>query len=103
MTAEETEREHSTFTPPRWFNGVMRWILRSPVHALVSKDMMLITVTGRKTGTQYTLPVSYAREEGRILCSADRSRGWWKNVRSGDTVLLQLCGRKLAGRARVIF
>ena len=102
VTAEETAREHTTYTPPRWFNGAISWILRSPMHALVSKDMMLITVTGRKTGTEYTLPVSYAREGDIVICSADRSRGWWKNVRSGDTVTLQLCGRKVPGRAKVI-
>ena len=102
MKAEEKERENTTYTPPRWFNGAISWILRSPLHALVSKDMMLITVSGRKTGKQYTIPVSYARDGDLVICSADRSRGWWKNVRSGDTVTLQLCGRKLAGRARVI-
>ncbi len=63
---------------------------------------MLITVKGRKTGTPYTLPVSYAREGDLILCSADRSRRWWKNIRSGDAVTLQLRGKKLIGRAKVI-
>ena len=77
-------------------------MLRSPLHGLVSKDMMLITVSGRKTGKQYTIPVSYARDGDLVICSADRSRGWWKNVRSGETVTMQLRGRKVPGRARVI-
>ena len=89
-----SRQEHATYTPPAWFNKAIIWMLRSPLHALVGKDMMLITVSGRKTGKQYTIPVSYARDGDLVICSADRSRGWWKNVRSGDTVTLQLDGTK---------
>jgi deazaflavin-dependent oxidoreductase (nitroreductase family) len=97
-----SRQEHATYTPPAWFNKAIIWMLRSPLHGLVSKDMMLITVSGRKTGKQYTIPVSYARDGDLVICSADRSRGWWKNVRSGETVTMQLRGRKVPGRARVI-
>jgi hypothetical protein len=33
-------------------NGFITWLLRSPFHGLLRKGMMLITVTGRKTGKQ---------------------------------------------------
>ncbi len=35
---------------------------RSPLHFLVSKSIMLITFTGRKTGNRYTTPISYLPE-----------------------------------------
>ena len=38
-------------------NDFMAWVLRSPFHGMLSKGMMLITITGRKTGKTYTTPV----------------------------------------------
>ncbi len=64
---------------------------------------MLITVTGRKSGKSYTLPVSYAQENGRLICSTDRvDRNWWKNLRGGADVTLRLRGKNVTGRATVI-
>src|SRR5262249_17743027 len=40
-------------------NPVIRALLRSPVHGLMSKSLMLITFTGRKSGRRYTTPVRY--------------------------------------------
>lgn len=37
-------------------------ILRSPLHTIMNKAIMLITFDGRKCGKRYTMPVSYARE-----------------------------------------
>ena len=37
------------------------WLLRSPFHGMLSNGMMLITVSGRKTGKKYTTPVDYTR------------------------------------------
>ena len=37
----------------RWqklYNPVVNWLLRSPLHALLSKCTMLITFAGRKSG-----------------------------------------------------
>lgn len=40
-------------------NDFMAWVLRSPFHGMLSNGMMLITVTGRKTGKTYITPVGY--------------------------------------------
>jgi hypothetical protein len=64
---------------------------------------MLLTVTGRKTGKRYPMPVSYARDGDLIICSTDRTRAdWWKNLRGGATVTLWLCGKEVTGQATVI-
>jgi hypothetical protein len=49
-----------------WYNRPMSWILRSPLHRVLSKSTLLITLSGRKSGKLYTLPVNYVRE-GDIL------------------------------------
>ena len=97
------EKEHFAYTPPRWFNKAIAWILCTPMHVLVSKDIMLLTVTGRKTGKRYPMPVSYARDGDLIICSTDRTRAdWWKNLRGGAMVTLRLRGEDVAGQASVI-
>jgi hypothetical protein len=71
-------------------NDFMSWILRSPLHGMLSKGMMLITVTGRRTGKKYTLPVGYYPENGNLWIITSRDRTWWKNLRGGADVSLLL-------------
>jgi deazaflavin-dependent oxidoreductase (nitroreductase family) len=71
-------------------NDFMSWVLRSPLHGMLSNGMMLITVTGRKTGKQYTTPVGYYREDGFLWVITSRDRTWWKNLRGGAEVALLL-------------
>jgi hypothetical protein len=44
----------------------MTWLLLSPYSGLLDGSVMLITLRGRRTGTEYRLPVQYA-EEGRAI------------------------------------
>ena len=71
-------------------NDFMSWVLRSPFHAMLSNNMMLITVHGRKTGKKYTLPVSYYQQDGCLWVLSNRSRTWWRNVQGGADVSLLL-------------
>ena len=75
-------------------NDFMGWVLRSPFHGVLSDGMMLITVTGCKTGKKYTTPVGYYREGGDLWVITSRDRTWWKNLRGGADVEL-LLGRRL--------
>ena len=40
-------------------NGVVDFVLRSRFHWLLSRGLTLITVTGRRSGRRYTIPVGY--------------------------------------------
>lgn len=83
-------------------NPVISFLLRSPLHGLLSRNMLLITVTGRKSGKSYTTPVGYVRvgDEFVIVSSPDRS--WWKNLRGGAPVSVRVQGRRLIGTGRAI-
>lgn len=78
-------------------NPVMERLLRSPLHGVVSDSLMLITFTGRKTGTEYTTPVGY-RQEGDTLTVFTQS-DWWKNLRGGQPVRVYLRGEERTGIA----
>ena len=80
-------------------NDFMSWVLRSPFHGLLSGGMMLITVTGRKTGRKYTTPVGYYREDGYLWIITSRDRTWWRNLRGGAEVGLLLKRKPVAGFA----
>jgi deazaflavin-dependent oxidoreductase (nitroreductase family) len=80
-------------------NNFMSWILRSPLHRMLSNGMMLITVTGRKTGRKYITPVGYYRAQGYLWVITSRERTWWKNLRGGANVSLLLKRQPVSGFA----
>lgn len=71
-------------------NDFMSWVLRSPFHGVLSDGMMLITITGCKTGKRYTFPVGYYPENGDLWVITSRDRTWWKNLQGGADVSLLL-------------
>lgn len=78
----------------------MKVVLRSPVHGMVSKALLLITFTGRKTGKSYTTPVSYSRQGDQVYVFTHAV--WWKNLCGGAPVTLRLRGQELRGVARPV-
>ena len=43
----------------RTVNHVVKGILRSPAHGLLSDRLLVMTVTGRRTGKKRSFPVAY--------------------------------------------
>jgi deazaflavin-dependent oxidoreductase (nitroreductase family) len=83
-------------------NDFISWVLRSPFHGMLSSGMMLISVTGRRTGKKYTTPVEYCRENGDLWVLTSRNRTWWRNVRGGADVKLILKGKTINATAETI-
>ena len=82
-------------------NAFVKFFLRSPLHIFMGRTM-LISVTGRKTGTKYTTPVGYYRAGGNLWVMTSRERTWWRNVRDGAEVTLRLHGKEAAGFAEAV-
>ena len=85
-----------------WFNPIMIWLLKSPLHGFISKNVMLTTVTGRKSGKQISTPTNYLREGNTLWVISWRDRTWWKNLRGGAKVQVLLAGKTVQGRGQVI-
>ncbi len=79
----------------------MSWMLKSPFHVFMG-DMLLITVTGRKSGRAYSTPVNYVKDGDTILITSKVDRTWWRNLRGGAPVTLVLHGQTYRGAATVI-
>jgi deazaflavin-dependent oxidoreductase (nitroreductase family) len=96
---KEAAMSQSTTVPP-FINNAMKFVLRSPVHGMVSKTVLLITFTGRKSGKTYTTPVSYSQFEDQVFIFTHGT--WWKNLRSDTPVILRLRGQELRGLAETV-
>jgi hypothetical protein len=86
----------------RIINPVVRLLIRSPLHRLVSQRIALITYTGRRSGRRYTIPVGYqlAGTQLTITVGSPERKVWWRNLRgTGAPVELVVRGRPRRGRA----
>jgi len=92
----------TTQTPsvPPYVNSAMKFVLRSPAHGMVSKTVLLITFTGRKSGKTYTTPVDYSQDADQVTIFTHAD--WWKNLRDGAPVTLRIRGRELQGLAQPV-
>jgi hypothetical protein len=87
-------------TIPEPVNVAVRALLRSPLHRAMSRNTMLLAITGRKTGHVYHVPISYSRDGDHLVCYTDAA--WWKNLRGGATVTAVIRGRRRHGTAEVV-
>ena len=86
----------------RVVNPFVRAVLSSRLHRLLSRGLALITVTGRRSGRQYTFPVGYHQDADRVIVSVgwpERKR-WWRNLRHGGRVEMRIRGKRRAGHAQ---
>lgn len=83
-------------------NDFIKLLLRSPLQGMLGDNLMLITVTGRKSGRQITTPVNYYRDEDTLWVISDRDRKWWRNVCGGAEVSLRIQGRDVLAHAEAI-
>ena len=61
----------------------MAFVLKSPLHWLVSFQLMLLLVIGRKTGRQFEIPVSFAKLGGVYVALTLEANQWWRNLKGG--------------------
>jgi len=82
--------------PPRALvqlaNPFVRLLLRSPAHGLLDPSVLLLHVTGRKSGRCYDIPVSYVDLDGRLTIVTIAK--WRVNIRGGADAEMTLLGRR---------
>ena len=82
-------------------NAIVSTLLRTPgVSSGIGKKLVVINVTGRKTGKQYSVPVAYTRQEGKLLVGTQFA--WARNMRSGEPVEIILQGKHRQADVQVI-
>lgn len=86
--------------PPKFMNRVMVWLMRTPLHRIMSQHIMLISFRGRKSGKLFTTPIGYMRRGNIVDCFTDHQ--WWRNLVERPDVSLLIQGKRYAGIAEVI-
>lgn len=73
-------------------NKIVKIILRSPLHSIMSGSFMTISYTGRKSGKALATPVRYMRTgQGVRVYTAEHTQ-WWRNVKANPDVTLLVAG-----------
>jgi hypothetical protein len=85
-----------------WYNPIMIWILRSPFHKMLSGSIVLLTITGRKSGRSIEVPVNYIRDGKTLWVVSDRQRVWWRNLMGGAPLSVMLARKTKHARGEVI-
>jgi deazaflavin-dependent oxidoreductase (nitroreductase family) len=83
-------------------NAFVKMLLRSPLHAMFSKNMMLVTVKGCKSGKFYSTPVNYVQDGDQLYVTSQKDRSWWRNLRGGAQAILCLRGKDTLAEAVVL-
>lgn len=84
----------------RVVNPLMALLLRTPVAGPMREQMMVVTVTGRKTGRRYTIPLSAHRIDGTLY--ALTTAPWKNNFRDGATAEVLHNGKSTTMRGELI-
>ena len=84
-------------------NSVVKAVLRSPLHRMLSGSTDVIRFTGRRSGREITTPTQYASvgDDLVIMVGRPASKLWWRNFsqpRDLD-VLVRGTWRSMRGRA----
>ncbi len=103
MASENTKVRPWTWTPPPAMNQLMFILLRLPVvHRVISKEILLISFTGQKSGKRYSTPVGYLKEGNKIIILTKRFRQWWHNFEQSAAVELRSEGHDYQGQAAAL-
>lgn len=90
---------------PLWvfalMNPIMRALLQSRLHRMVSGVLMLLSYTGQRSGKVYTIPIGYFVWDTDEVMAFSSAR-WWVNVRDQRPVTLVVKGQRVEATPTVI-
>lgn len=93
-------KEPAQRRPPKIANTIAAFVLRSPLHGLLSNFLIVLTFTGRKSRKKYAIPVGYGRKDNTLALFTDHI--WYKNLLANPRVQVRLKGKDRSGTAEVI-
>ncbi len=86
----------------RVINPPITWLLKSPLHGVMSSNTLIVEFKGRRSNRIMSTPVSYHRS-GHLLHSFTSRQGiWWRNLESGEVARLLVQGQWHIAQPQVI-
>jgi hypothetical protein len=71
-------------------NPIVKTLLKSPFHGLMSDNTLLLEFVGRKSGRSLSTPISYHIHDGAAHCMTSREFAWWRNLTSIKPVTITI-------------
>jgi hypothetical protein len=88
----------------RLLNPITKAITRSPLHRLVSDNIVVLIFPGIKSGRIYSIPVSYLETSDKeMVCLTDRPYIWWRNLINNNNIQILLKGKLLNAEVEIEF
>tara|TARA_Y100001958_G_scaffold157364_1_gene152244 strand:+ start:2537 stop:2971 length:435 start_codon:yes stop_codon:yes gene_type:complete len=87
----------------RFINPFVRVILKSPIHFILSHQILLFRVIGRKSKKIYEIPASYAHINDALVCVTLRENLWWKNFIDIEDQEIYFRGKKINKKISINF
>jgi len=81
-------------------NPILKALLRSPLAPLLGERLVILGVTGRRSGRLIEVPVGQHEVDGTMTVIAGGR--WKRNLRGGAPVQLWLRGRRRTGRGELV-
>jgi hypothetical protein len=82
-------------------NPLIKPILNTSFHYLLSSRLVLMRFTGRKSGKTFVTPVGYTAFDDTVVITLTEThnRNWWRNFREPWPMEIKLKGQWLQGEA----
>jgi deazaflavin-dependent oxidoreductase (nitroreductase family) len=69
--------------------------------------LLLLTTTGRKTGKEHTIPLSYIEDDAQLVLiganlASSRVSDWFHNITANSTVIVEVDDGRYCGHAAVV-
>ncbi len=79
-------------------------MLRSPLHGMMSKSLLVLSYTGRRSGSRYELPLQYVADDGQLYIWAGNAptKTWWRNFETPALVEVSLRGWQIDAKASLV-
>lgn len=80
-------------------NPLVRTVLRSPLHGALDGAVLILHMTGRRSGRRFDVPVGYLESDGAYVVVTQHT--WRANLRGGADVEVTMRGRRVGMHAEV--
>jgi len=81
-------------------NPLIKFMLNSPLHGRMSRRLMVLSFTGRKTGKRYSTPVGYV-QQGKDIFVFTHSL-WRNNFEQPAPIQMRIRGKDVSGTAHLV-
>jgi hypothetical protein len=88
----------------RLANPIVRRLLESPVHGLLSARLLVLTYEGHRSGREYRIPLGYVEaSDGTIVTLAAEPAGkkWWRSFSAPRLATLTVRGARISAEGAV--